>query len=89
MNQSTTTSNSGKPHKGIIDHWYIEEFNKDDYPDLLPNLGYVIRGVPWNHPEFANCSWIRTSAIVKHDGNEVETLNSRYTLGEPKREPLG
>jgi hypothetical protein len=63
-----------KPHKGTIDNWY-----------KLPVQGRtVIIGDFVDHPEFAGKQG-HTSYIVKHDKEtgEVETRNSRYTLGTP------
>lgn len=65
---------SEKPHKGTIDQWF-----------KLPctsGLGYMICGDSVDHPEFGGGD-IRTSYVVKHEGSEVETRNSRYTLGNP------
>lgn len=70
-----------KPHKGTIEHYFIESFKKEHYPLLGENLGYVVCGKSHGHPELTG--WIRTSAVVKREGKEVETLNSRYTLGKP------
>lgn len=61
-----------KEHKGTIDNWY-------KYP-CKPGLGYVVCGYSVDHPEFAG-DWMHTSWVVKREGNEIETRNSRYTLG--------
>lgn len=58
---------STKPHNGTLKNaWY----NKA--------IGWVEGNVhgAWN---FDDGVYIHTSRIVKIDGNEIETLNSRYT----------
>lgn len=67
-----------KPFKGQIRCWGKYRFDPLMYPHLGENLGYVIVGRPINHPQFTG--WMQTSAIVKHEGNIVETLNSIYEL---------
>lgn len=66
-----------KPHKGSIKSW-------SRYP-WDGGLGYVIRGLSVDHPQFAG-DYIRTSYVVKHDEatGEVETRNSRYSLIGPE-----
>lgn len=66
-----------KPHKGTIESWF-----KWPRPPSGYGLGYVIVGHSVCHPEFGGGP-IRTSLVVKHEGSEIETLNSRYTLGRP------
>ena len=63
-----------KEHKGIITDWLEERCG--DY-----GLGYIITGLSEGHPQFDG-RLIHTSYIIKRDGNEIETLNSRYTLGD-------
>lgn len=72
-----------KPHKGQISGWHKITCNTNPWPgEKEVNLGYYIFGRPSGHPQFE--SRIYTSPVVKHEGNEIETLNSRYTLvGEP------
>lgn len=71
-----------KPHRGKISGWSKVDRSQDEYARLDsmygPSLHYTIRGVPGGHPNFIN--WIRTSLVVAREGNEIETLNSRYTL---------
>lgn len=67
-----------KPFKGYIHSWEKIYFNKDEHPYAKDSLGYVIYGYPTHHPDFSN--WIRTSAVVKHEDNVIETLNSKYHL---------
>lgn len=43
-------------------------------------LGFFIVGDSLDHPVFG-AGPIRTSWVVSEDGNEIETRNSRYTLG--------
>ena len=67
-----------KPYKGRIDDWVKVPIPKSQ------GEGYIIYGKPIDHPYFID--WIRTSPVVKRDGNEVETNNSRYTLLTPAKE---
>jgi len=73
-----------KPHKGNIHLWKKLPLTEDQIARCheiykeSPGLGYLITGWPDGHPRFSN--WIRTSWVVKHEGNEIETRNSRYTL---------
>jgi len=67
-------STEEKPHKGTIINWYKQEYSED------LGLGYVIRGISLDHPDFGPGA-MRTSWVVAHEGNEIETRNSRYTLG--------
>lgn len=60
-----------KPHKGTIRHW-------EKHP-CRDGLGYCVYGVVKGHPQWGE-GFIRTSFVVKRDGNEIETNNSRYTL---------
>jgi hypothetical protein len=64
-----------KPHKGILKNavkHVITEPTKE-------HLGYYFTGVFEGHPDFNGESGY-ISMVVKQEGNEVETLNSRYTL---------
>jgi hypothetical protein len=63
-----------KPHKGTINNWYKKHWYGR----------HIIIGDFVDHHEFAGKSG-HTSYIVKHDEEtgEVETRNSRYTLGTP------
>ncbi len=63
---------SNKPHKGGIKNWFKSECDS--------GLGYLIRGQFTDHPEFKGMPDGHTSYVVKRDGNEIETKNSRYTL---------
>lgn len=60
-----------KPHKGKIESWQRKECER--------GLGYYITGRFVDHPQFAG-EWGHTSWVEKHDGQEIETRNSRYTL---------
>lgn len=64
-----------KPHKGTIENWFVWQI-----PESLDHLGYVIVGDSVDHPQFAG-EVIRTSVVVGRIDNEIETRNSRYTLG--------
>lgn len=60
-----------KPHKGRIEDWF---------EIAVSDKGNVIFGRAVGHPDFDGED-IRTSFVVKRDGDEIETRNSRYTLG--------
>lgn len=62
-----------KPHKGKIKGWSKLKVAGAE------GLGYLIVGQFVDHPEFAHMSG-HTSWVVKHEGAEIETRNSRYTL---------
>lgn len=65
-----------KPHKGTF-----HIFAKRNYPDGR----YNYTGYFQDHPQFgANFGHI--SLVVKEEGDEVETLNSRYTVVRPSKE---
>lgn len=66
-----------KPHRGKIYNWKKVGFDQKNYPDLPPSMQYVILGTRDVYPY---SPWFKTSAVVDHKGNEIETLNSRYTL---------
>jgi len=69
---------SDKPHNGIITDWQKFYTHGDDGEVD----GYVIVGVSVGHERFdGRC--MRTSSVVAQQGDEIETLNSRYTLGDP------
>ncbi len=63
-----------KPHKGVIESWV-----KVPIPFKI-GLKYFIVGVAQDHPDFGGCI-MRTSVIVSRKKSEIETLNSKYTLG--------
>lgn len=58
-----------KPHKGRIAH-----ARRKDYAD-----GYIYWGLFRDHPQFAGKRG-HTSKVIKEDGAEIETLNTRYTI---------
>lgn len=60
-----------KPHLGAIENWGKAECKS--------GLGYYIVGLFVNHPQFEG-SVGHTSYIIAHEGDEIETRNSRYTL---------
>lgn len=66
-------SEGPKPHKGTINNWI-------SFPHHGPGLGFFIVGDAVDHPQFGSTP-IRTSWVVSEDGDEIETRNSRYTLG--------
>lgn len=62
-----------KPHKGRIQNWCKLPCEK--------GLGYLIEGEFLEHPDGGGPGKIgNTSFVVKHEGVEIETKNSRYTL---------
>lgn len=64
---------SEKPHKGWINQWAKQEIDKKY------GLGYRIIGDFQVYGGGGGSS----SYVVKHEGNEIETKNSRYTLLHP------
>ena len=75
-----------KPHKGIINDWWEVPFDKDivrSHYDEDPGLGYFIRGRVYGHVLYGSTSSFHTSWVVSRNGSEIETRNSRYTLGAP------
>lgn len=73
-----------KPHKGLIENWWKYDCGCGDKET---GLGYLIRGQFVNHPYFGNAPNSHTSYVVKHEGNEIETRNSRYALGKERGVP--
>lgn len=76
-----------KPHRGTIEDWFEEPFDKELVRSVYgedPGLGYFIRGWCIAHPIFGTSSSFHTSWVVKRKGNEIETRNSKYTLGTPR-----
>jgi hypothetical protein len=63
-----------KQHMGRIEQW-----GKATYGDQT-----MIWGVFVARPGWPPNSYGHTSYIVAEDGNEIETRNSRYTLGAPR-----
>ncbi len=68
-----------KPHKGRIRNYY-----KYEHPNA-EGLGYIYMCDWVDHPVFHG-SKRHTSWIIKDDGKEIETRNSRYTLDGPPKE---
>ncbi len=68
-----TPDASGKPHRGSLEHWR----RMDCIADV--GLGYYVVGLFVGHPQFSE-KYGHTSYVVAHDGDQIETLNSRYTL---------
>lgn len=60
------STTADKLHRGIIKGWVKLPCSE--------GLGYVVYGCTSRH------DFIRTSFVVKHEGNQIETNNSRYTL---------
>lgn len=58
-----------KPHKGMVMNWRY--------------VGDRIAGNFMDHPNFEAGERLRTSPVLRHHGNQIETRNSRYTLGTP------
>lgn len=69
---------SKKSHKGTIDKWYKAQRDSDK--------AWFIYGYFIEHPTLPRNRLCSTSRVVNQYGNEVETLNSRYTLGTPRAE---
>lgn len=67
-----------KPHKGRIEQWEKVTYTFPEEPART-----LVWGLFVDHPEWMENSYGHTSYIVAQDGNEIETRNSRYTLGEP------
>ena len=82
-----------KKYGGIINGWYIENVAAivgQDKLDVMygPNLGYIMHGWLSNDPQhrgFAGYPGFRTSLVVKVNKakTKIETLNTKYDLGEP------
>jgi hypothetical protein len=74
------TMSTNKPYRGEIHEWKRRHFDEVLFPNLGHTLGYVIVGIPINHPTLTN--WIITSAVVDYDETtgELETINSIYKL---------
>lgn len=62
-----------KLHRGSIKNW-----RKLPVPGA-EGLGYMIVGDFVDHPSFGGMSG-HTSWVIKHEGAEIETRNSCYTL---------
>lgn len=63
-----------KPHRGRIEDWVQSKCIG----------GSIIVGTCVDHPQFGTSNTFHTSLLVSNDGHEIETLNSRYTLGTPR-----
>jgi hypothetical protein len=62
-----------KPYRGIIENWRRSPVDEG---------GYVIIGWFLNHPTLGKHGGeSKTSLVVNENDSQVETLNSRYTLG--------
>lgn len=64
-----------KPHLGQLEQWV--KVRRGTCP-------HFYTGIFIGHPYFHG-TWGHTSLVLKEDGNEIETLNSRYTLGKPQK----
>lgn len=85
--------NREKELNGIIHAWYIEDYDIDLEKDgealglaQNPEGCYVVRGYVQGHPIWGDDRF-RTSQVLTpksdiKDGATIETLNSRYALGE-------
>lgn len=72
-----------KPHYGVIENYeihYVDAKYLD--PEFPPNERFIVWG---NCESRFNGRRMHTSLVIKREGNEIETLNSRYTLGEPRK----
>lgn len=73
-----------KPHKGTINNWKKVPIDTDKVRKFYnedPGLGYIIAGTVDNHPDFGRSNYFTSSWVVKREGNDIETRNSRYKLG--------
>ena len=61
-----------KPHRGTIKNWCRVGTSTG-------GLGYYIQGTIAGHSTLPD-GLINTWNVLKHEGNEIETRNSRYTL---------
>lgn len=77
---AVATGTTYKAHKGRIEGWVVGPW--------FGQRQNVVIGMLYGHPDFKDGKHIRTSPVVKIDveKGEVETRNSRYTLGKPARE---
>lgn len=67
-----------KPHKGRLRFWR-KKAAPTWFTDRSDNLGYYICGTFVDHPTFKGKTGY-TSLVVCQEGDEIETLNTRYTL---------
>lgn len=69
-----------KPHLGTLENWSKYYYTNTDY---------VVMGIFMDHPRFHDMRG-HTSLVISHDEetDEIETLDSRYTLGEPLNRTL-
>lgn len=73
---------SKKPHKGTINNWRkIPCINGD-----TGQITFYVIGTVNRHPQFGYTYSFSTSWVVNQYGDEIETNNSRYTLGTPRAE---
>lgn len=69
-----------KPHKGVLTNWYPVY----SHQPTEEHLGFYIMGVFHGHPRFHGKSGHTSMVVAVHaEINEVETLNSRYSLEKP------
>ena len=80
-----------KPFKGKLEQWkrYTNDFRglREPERDILDRATPDMAGKKEGHYilgmlEGSFDNWIRTSYILKQEGDMVETLNSIYQLGE-------
>lgn len=84
--------NNEKPFKGTVKSWWKVSFDIDKaramYPEEDVGLGYYIRGMVKDHPQFgtSRSPTFHTSYVVSHneETGEIVTRNSRYLLEGPK-----
>lgn len=65
--------NLEKPHLGRLEQWTRVHRG---------SCVHYYEAIFIGHPKFHGSAGY-TSVVLKTEGNEIETLNSRYTLGEP------
>lgn len=73
-----------KPHQGSLSQCSRIYTGAAEERGVAPNLGYFYRCHFVNHPFLRDDFGTRghTSMVVREDGDEIETLNSRYTIVE-------
>jgi hypothetical protein len=68
-----------------IEEWSTNTYGKDSY--MAPELCFIcLHGTIYNHPTKPDGSRVRTSRIIKADGNIINTENTEYELGKPDPE---
>lgn len=79
-------NSTSKPYKGRISDWRKVACDQWGYPtEAFGATGYYyIHGLSKGHPQFDGRVF-HTSRVVKHEGNDIETMFSRYLLVGPSK----